>query len=64
MTFNLNQIVEVLQRTPDVLESLLAGLSDSWIYTNEGAESWSPLMLWGILYMQKRQTGFNVLKLF
>lgn len=47
MAFNLNHIVEVLQRTPDVLESLLMGLSDSWIYTNEGDESWSPFDVMG-----------------
>lgn len=47
MAFNLNNLIEVLQRTPDVLESLLVGLSDSWIYTNEGDESWSPFDVMG-----------------
>lgn len=47
MAFNLDHIIEVLQRTPDVLDSLLMDLSDSWLYTNEGAESWSPFDVMG-----------------
>ncbi|HRG69506.1 MAG: DinB family protein [Saprospiraceae bacterium] len=47
MAFNLNELIEVLKRTPNVLESLLVGLSDSWINTNEGEETWSPYDVMG-----------------
>ncbi len=47
MAFNLKQIQEVLQRTPDVLDALLLGLSDSWLYTNEGGDSWTPYDVMG-----------------
>lgn len=41
MTFNLNKSIEILERTPNVLTTLLNGLSDEWILTNEGQETWS-----------------------
>jgi len=40
--FELNKSIEVLERTPTVLESLLIGVSDDWIMNNEGGDSWSP----------------------
>jgi hypothetical protein len=40
--FNLKEAIEILERTPAVLISLLSGLSDRWIYNNEGGESWNP----------------------
>ncbi len=40
--FNLKDALEILERTPAVLISLLSGLSDRWIYNNEGGESWNP----------------------
>lgn len=41
-SFSLEKGLEILERTPAVLQSLLAGLSDSWIKQNEGGDSWSP----------------------
>jgi len=41
MEFDLNKSLEVLQRTPDVLSNLLSGLSDEWVFRNEGGETWS-----------------------
>ncbi|MGH7545871.1 MAG: DinB family protein [Gemmatimonadota bacterium] len=32
----------VLQRTPGTLRSLLEGLPDAWVHSNEGPETWSP----------------------
>ncbi|MDC8105422.1 DinB family protein [Chryseobacterium sp. PTM-20240506] len=49
MSFNLDKATEILERTPDVLTSLLEGLSDEWIYTNEGEETWSPFDIIGHL---------------
>lgn len=42
MPFSLPHSLEILQRTPHVLRDLLDGLSDHWLMTNEGGESWSP----------------------
>ena len=42
MTFDIEKSIEILERTPLVLEVLLDGLSDEWTKNNEGSESWSP----------------------
>ena len=42
MPFNLENSIQILERTPEVLEALLSGLSDDWTKVNEGGESWSP----------------------
>ena len=42
MKYSLERSYEILERTPAVLQSLLAGLSDDWIMPNEGPERFSP----------------------
>ncbi len=49
MIFNLQNAVAVLERTPAVLRSLLAGLADDWTRPNEGPETWSPFDVAGHL---------------
>jgi len=49
MDFNLNTAIEILERTPKVLASLLEGLSDDWILPNEGEETWSAFDVMGHL---------------
>ncbi len=41
MQFNLTKSLEILHSTPQVLHSLLAGLSEEWTQCNEGPGSWS-----------------------
>lgn len=41
MNFHLNKCIEILTRTPAVMDSLLGGLSEEWIHNNEGAATWS-----------------------
>lgn len=41
MNFELNKSVELLERTPMVLETLLDGLSEEWTSVNEGEKTWS-----------------------
>ncbi|GFN33908.1 DinB family protein [Paenibacillus xylaniclasticus] len=41
MNFKLNEAVELLGRTPKALEGLLLGVSDEWLYCNEGEGSWN-----------------------
>lgn len=42
MQFDLKHALQILERTPTVLNTLLGGLSDSWTSPNEGLETWSP----------------------
>lgn len=42
MTFEIRQSIEILSRTPSILESFLTGLSDEWLKNNEGENTWSP----------------------
>jgi uncharacterized damage-inducible protein DinB len=49
MEFDLNKSVEIRSRTPEVLETLLAGLSEEWICCNEGQDTWSPFDVLGHL---------------
>src|SRR5688572_22661666 len=41
MKFNLEQAIQILERTPAVVEALLKGLDDDWVMQNEGGETWS-----------------------
>jgi len=49
MQFNLNQVLEIIERTPLAIEALLHGVSDEWISNNEGEETWSPFDIVGHL---------------
>lgn len=42
MKYSLERSYQVLNRTPAVLQSLLAGLADDWVMNNEGPETFSP----------------------
>src|SRR5688500_9271662 len=41
MKLNLAQAIEILERTPGVLDSMLRNLSPEWTSKNEGPETWS-----------------------
>ncbi len=49
MKYNLSQSIEILTKTPEVLNVILSGLSDPWISNNEGKETWSPYDVMGHL---------------
>lgn len=49
MNFHLTKAIEILERTPQILTSLLNGLSSDWIQNNEGGETWSPFDVVGHL---------------
>ena len=54
MKYNIQQALEILERTPDVLNVLLNGLSDGWIMNNEGPETFSPYDVIGhLIYGEK-----------
>lgn len=54
MKFDLNKSIEILTNTPGVLESLLDGLSDEWLHSNEGMDTWSPYDIIGHLIHAER----------
>jgi hypothetical protein len=49
MRFDLEKSIQILERTPKVLEIMLVGLDDSWIRSNEGGDTWSPFDILGHL---------------
>ena len=54
MQFDLEQAIEILERTPVVIREMLSGLSTSWIDGNEGADTWSPYVIVGHLIHGER----------
>ncbi len=54
MRFDLTKAIDVLRRTPDVLDPLLRELPERWIEANEGGESWSAWAIVGHLVHGER----------
>jgi uncharacterized damage-inducible protein DinB len=54
MQFDLQQSIEILTRTPTVLNALLSGLSSEWTTNNEGENTWSPYDVIGHLIHAER----------
>lgn len=42
MQYNLNDAVNILERTPMILRVMLEGLPEEWLNNNEGEDTWSP----------------------
>ncbi len=40
MTFDIQKSIEILQRTPSILESILTGLSDEWLRKRRSINSY------------------------
>ena len=49
MKYDLNKSMEILERTPAVLQVLLSDLDESWTNNNEGPETFSPYDVLGHL---------------
>src|SRR5437868_278401 len=41
MNFSLDKSIEILERTPELLNVMLDGISEEWTHNNEGGETWS-----------------------
>jgi hypothetical protein len=54
MNYDLNLALAVLERTPEVLGSLLRNLPDQWTMQNEGPDTWSPYDVVGHLIHGER----------
>lgn len=53
MTYKIDNAIKVLKRAPIAIETLLSGLSDDWIYCNEGPDTWSPFQVVGHLIVNE-----------
>ncbi len=49
MKFDLTDSIEILERTPKILETYLNELSNNWLKSNEGENTWSPYDIVGHL---------------
>lgn len=49
MEFSLEKSIEILEKTPAILESYLKDLSKEWLKNNEGENTWSPYEVLGHL---------------
>lgn len=47
--FKLDDTIQILEKTPDVIKALLSDLPESWTSANEGGESWSAFDIVGHL---------------
>lgn len=47
--FDINEAIQILERTPAILKVFLSDLPDTWIFSNEGEETWSPFDILGHL---------------
>jgi len=54
MEFQLEQAKEILGRTPATLNVLLNQLSDEWLISNEGVDTWTPIDVVGHLIHGER----------
>ncbi len=54
MKFSINKSIEILQRTPDILDAMLANVSSEWTTRNEGKGTWSVYDIVGhLIYGEK-----------
>ncbi len=53
-TFDLDEAIAVLERTPAVLRAWLSGLPPGWIEADEGPDTWSPFDVVGHLIHGER----------
>lgn len=63
MKFTLKKSIEILERTPFVIESYLSGLSEDWLKNNEGEGTWSPYAVVGHLIYGEKADWMNRIKI-
>lgn len=63
MKFDTNKSLQILERTPVVLASLLDGISDDWVLYNEGGDTWSPIEVLGHLIVGEKTDWIPRMKL-
>jgi len=54
MKYSIERSLEILERTPAVLDTILSGIDDDWVMNNEGPETFSPYDVIGHLVHGER----------
>jgi len=63
MDFQLDRTLEILEQTPGTLRALLSGLSDAWIESDEGPDTWNAYVIVGHLIHGERSDWIARLKI-
>lgn len=63
MDFQLDRTVEILAQTPGTLRTMLSGLSDAWIESDEGTDTWNAYVIVGHLIHGERADWIARLKI-
>lgn len=63
MNFNLENSIDILQRTPDVLQHLLNDIAEEWSMRNEGPDTFSPYDVVGHLIHGERSDWITRMEL-
>ena len=61
--FNLARSLEILERTPMIIENYLSGLSEEWTHQNEGPGTWSPYDIVGHLIHGEKSDWIDRIKI-
>jgi hypothetical protein len=63
VNFELNEAIEILERTPRTLEGFLTGLSPGWLECNEGEGTWNAVGVVGHLIEGEKHNWIPRLKM-
>ncbi len=63
MNFKIMDSIQILERTPAVIESLLNNLSNEWLNNNEGVNTWSPFDIVGHLIFGEKTDWISRIKI-
>jgi DinB superfamily len=61
--YNQTKALEILERTPSVLNALLSGIDDDWILNNEGPDTFSPYDVVGHLIHGEKEDWVKRIKI-
>jgi hypothetical protein len=57
--FRIDDVLDILSRTPKVLRLMLEGLPNDWLHSNEGENTWSPFDVLGHLIHGEKTDWVN-----
>ncbi|NND53085.1 MAG: DinB family protein [Flavobacteriaceae bacterium] len=63
MEYSIETALEILDRTPRTIQTLLDNLSEEWTANNEGGESWSPYDILGHLIHGEKTDWISRIKI-
>lgn len=63
MEYSIDKALEILDRTPRTLQTLLEDISEDWTHNNEGGESWSPYDILGHLIHGEKTDWISRIKI-